>query len=49
MRSIMENEKYVTPLFISNQDLSKEVYQMKEEEQKEYPRSKSDEESTSYQ
>ena len=45
----MEDENSVTPFFRSMQYLSKEVYQMKEEEQKEDPRSRSDEESTSYQ
>ena len=48
MRSIMEDVKSMTPLFRAMQDLSKEVNQMKEEEQKEDLRSMSDEESTSY-
>ena len=45
----MEDEKYLTPFFRSMQDLSKEVYQMKEEEQREDPRRICDEESTSCQ
>ena len=49
MRSIREDVKYVPPFFRSIQDLSKEVNQMKEEEHRKYPRSRSDEESTSYQ
>ena len=45
----MEDEKYVTPFFRSMQDLSREVYQMEEEEQREDPRIRCDEEITSYQ
>ena len=49
MRSIMEGEKFVTPFLRSMQYISKEVYQMKEEEQREGPRKRYDEENTSYQ
>ena len=51
MRSIMEEENSATHFCRSMQDLSKEVYQMKEERQKEDPRRRCDEEgpNTSYQ
>ena len=51
MRSIMEEENSPTHLFISMQDLSKEIKQKKRERQKEDPRRRFEEEgpSTSYQ
>ena len=45
----MEDEKSVTPFFRYMQDLSKEVNQMKKEEQRDDPRRRCDEEINFYQ